>query len=152
MKIGVRILIALSVTVLLAACTSSANTAYTFQLETGDSIEVAVEPKGGYELSGELPFTLTKEGKTVFTGSFLSRESYDQYYNVITEGGQVMKALEETFREDCSYLFYSCTENGVLTFGYLLLPKDANTALLLEGAGSEESARSAFFALSFALK
>ncbi len=140
-----------SAAMLLAACETS-RAAYTFQLETGDSIEVAADVKAGYELSGEIPFSVTKEEKTIFTGNFLSRESYDEYYSVITEGGQSMKALEETFGDDYSYLFYCADYDGTTSFGYLYLFKNADTAVLLEGAESEEGARNAFFALSFALK
>ncbi len=128
---------------LLSAC--SGRNAYTFQLETGDTLKISGE--NGYTLSGEIPFTLSKDETPCLTGSFVSRDGYEQYEEIILEENGVLTLLERGAREDCDYLFYHSESEG--GYGILLAPKGSASGVLLESTLSEQEVRDAFSALRF---
>lgn len=130
---------------LLSACLGQNE--YTFQLETGDALKISGE--NGYTLSGEIPFTLSKNEVSCLTGSFLSLDGFMQYEEILLEENSTLTLLERGKREDCDYLFYHSESEG--GYGILLSPRGSASGVLLESTLSEQEVRDAFSALRFSL-
>ena len=65
----------------LTGCTKSKS--YTFTVETGDKVKVQLNTTDGYDLSSDLPFTISKNGNTLSQGTFITTDGYNQYIDVV---------------------------------------------------------------------
>lgn len=70
----------MSMLLTLTGCTT--NKSYTFNVETGDKIKVGLNTTDGYDLSSDLPFTISKDGETLSQGTFIKVSYYDEYVKV----------------------------------------------------------------------
>lgn len=144
MKKGLLISFLCLVILLVSGC--SKYKAYTYEVDTGDTVVVKVTLDEGYDILPELPFTVVKNGDIVLTGEFLTKEGYELYANNIAEDSR-STIIEENENKDIKYIFYSNNE----VWYYIVSIKDGNTGLRLENKISEESAKEAFNNLSIYL-
>lgn len=130
----------------LTGCTKSKS--YIFSVETGDKIEVKLNTTDGYDLSSDLPFTISKDGNTLSQGTFIAISYYDEYVNAVkTES--LAKVIEENSNDDIEYVFYSYNNSE---YNYIIKVKNSNTGILLGNPNSQEEAEKCFKLLTFRLE
>lgn len=49
----------------------STEKSYTYSVDNGDDIKIGVNTSLGYDITSEVPFTISKNGETAFQGSFI---------------------------------------------------------------------------------
>lgn len=133
--------------IILTGCTKTIS--YTYAVETGDDIKIELYKNNdsSYKLSSNVPFTISKDDKTLSTGSFLTSEGYDLYkYNISVESH--IKIFEEDEKDGIVYTFFSVKDEQ---FMYLIKVKDSNTGILLENDHSKKEAQEVFEMISISL-
>lgn len=143
-KIFMGILMAGIMIVSLTGCTT--NKSYTYTVETGDKVKITLNTTDGYDLSSDLPFTISKDGNNLSQGTFIQGSDYEQYVNAAKTQGQI---IDKGSNDNIEYVFYSYNNSE---YNYVIKIKNSNTALLLGNPNSEEEAKKCFELLSFNLE
>ena len=148
-KISKLLLIPLIIllSMVLTGCTKTI--AYTYAVETGDNIRIELykDNDTSYKLSSDVPFTISKDDKTLSTGSFLTSDGYDSYkYNVEVESHIEIFKKDET--DDLIYTFFSVKNEK---FIYLIKVKNSNTGIILENDHSKKEAKEVFDMIGISL-
>lgn len=145
--------IAAAVIIMFSACNMQTMTTVSYDVETGD--KVALQLMTGYIQDGKNPFSVSKDGKTLITGSFLTAEQYDEYVSLIENGGtedETIERIEQGVKDNNIFCYYSSENGGSSEYDFILKISDSNTAVLLRGTGSQADVRECFSAMSFILK
>ena len=121
---------------------------YTYDVDTGDQIELRLDTTGGYDISSDLPFTISKDGETLSQGSFIIGEGYDYYAEAI-ESDSGAKVIEEKTYNGLQYIFYSYNDTE---YNYVVKIVGSDTAVLIGNTVSEKSARECFDRLTIRKK
>lgn len=143
-KIFMSILLVAMMMLALTGCTT--NKSYTYNVETGDKVKITLNTTDGYDLSSDLPFKVSKDGKTLSQGTFIEGSYYEQYVDAANTQGQI---IDKGSNSDIEYVFYSYNN---AEYNYVIKIKDSNTALLLGNPHSQEEAEKCFELLSFTLE
>lgn len=130
----------------LTGCTKSKS--YTFTVETDDKIKIQLNTTEGYDLSSDLPFTISKDGNTLSQGTFITIDGYNQYIEAVNSDSNA-KILDSETRDGVSYTFYSYNDSE---FNYVIKINDSNTGILLGNQNSQEEAEKCFKLLTFTLE
>lgn len=141
--LGKVIACALSVVLLLAllaGCSDNSTMAYTFSVDNGDSIKLSLNTMDGYELTSELPFTISCEGNVLSQGSFILGDAYAQYVNIVEEDVNA-ELLDSGTKDGNEYIFWCY--NGA-EYNYAVLIADSSTGIVLGNVISEDSAKECF--------
>lgn len=123
---------------IITGCTTSKS--YTYNVETGDKIKIKLDTTNKYDLTKDLPFTITKEGKTLSQGAFLTNDGYAQYISAVNTDSNA-KIIESKTENGLEYTFYSYNDSE---YNYVIKIVDSNTGLLIGNNVSESSARECF--------
>ncbi len=129
----------------LVGCSFHSNMAYTFDVETGDSIKVKMDTSNGWKLTTENgAFYVKDENKeTILYGIFIDQEDYDMYMSSLLVAPNVT-VLEES--EANGYEYTMCEiENAELTeIDYVGWIADSNTGVIIASIQSREVTEEAF--------
>ena len=93
-----KILLAIStlaVAVCVWGCYTKVSQTATFELATGDNVEVKLDTAGGYDLAldeSAARFSVTKDGETVLRGYFCDADAWHEYY----EAAETAELIEKT--------------------------------------------------------
>ena len=138
------ILVAMFV-MLAAGCTSSKTV--TYNVETGDSISIKLDTSEGYDISTDVPFTISQNDETISQGTFITAESYQQYVDAVksTEGVTIIDSGEN---DTCEYLMWN---NNDTEYDYVVLIKESDTGVLIGNNVSEKSAKECFNRLTISI-
>ncbi len=138
------ILVAMFV-LLAAGCTSSKTV--TYNVETGDSISIKLDTSEGYDISTDVPFTISQNDETISQGTFITAESYQQYVDAVksTEGVTIIDSGEN---DTCEYLMWN---NNDTEYDYVVLIKESDTGVLIGNNVSEKSAKECFDRLTISI-
>ncbi|WP_051198762.1 hypothetical protein [Bifidobacterium sp. AGR2158] len=136
---------AAAVVVTMGACgvKAHADKSYTFNVDTGDAIKVTLDVTDGYDITGKVPFEVTKDGEEIFEGSFLHEEGYELYREQI-DGDDTAEILNEGERNGNDFIFWQEAVDDATEHNYVVKVKDSATVVLLEGNASEDAAKAAF--------
>jgi hypothetical protein len=140
-----NILLLLAVTFLITGCTTSK--AYTYTVETGDSIKVELDTSDDHDIDSKVPFTITKGDKTVSQGRFLTIDGYNQYVDAAKSDANIT-IIDEGTKNGIDYLFYSYSDSET-EYNYIIKIHDSKTGVSLENTISQESAKECFNHLTF---
>ena len=77
--LGVLGIVIIMSSLLFGCGKAKTSVAYTFKVNTGDSIEIKLDTSEGYSLSSDVPFKISKEGKNLSQGTFITKDTYEQY-------------------------------------------------------------------------
>lgn len=148
-KIFMSIIIAVSVVVCLTGCAKSeTHKAYTFDVETGDKIQVELDTSGGYDLTSEVPFEISLKGDVLSQGMFIEAAQYEEYAAVVAEDANAA-LIDSGTTDSYEYIFWSYNDSE---YDIAVLIKDSNTGVLLGNIVSEESAKECFERLTFSVE
>lgn len=121
--------------------------AFTFSVETGDKVRVELDTTGGYDLSSNLPFEISKNGSTLSQGIFIEADQFESYAEAVNSDANA-KIIETNTKDSNRYVFWSYNDSE---YNIVVLIGDSNTGILLGNAISEDSARECFERLSISL-
>ena len=145
MKRFIAITIILAVCLALTACTGT-SMSYTFNVETGEQIEVKLDTTGGYKFaqSGGDMYLSDPDGDLVLIGYFLLPDAYESF---------ILEPILESGKTNYGngYL-YAADSTGAVVF--LARAKDASAGVLFysEENADVETCRAIFERLSFKLQ
>lgn len=127
----------------LTGCASNSSMAYTFNVETGDSIKVELDTSGSdYKLKADgSRFIINEEDTDVITGIFLTADMYDQYESAISETGTIL--------ESDGYILYEYAGESGTERNILLMVPDSETGIIMGSLADEETVRDIYGRLSF---
>lgn len=120
---------------------------FTYNVETGDKVQIRLDTTDDYDLSSDLPFEISKDGKTLSTGSFIKAEGYEQYVEAVT-ASESAEIIEQGTKDSNKYMFWRY--NG--EYNYVVIVGESDTGVLIGNKESEESARECFNRLKITLK
>lgn len=130
----------------LTGCTTTKS--YTFDVETGDSIKVELNASDGYDISADLPFTISKDDKTLSQGTFVTIDGYNQYLDAVNNDTN-SKILDSGTKDGITYTFYSYNNSE---YNYIIKVDGSNTGILLGNPNSQVEAETVFNLLEFSIK
>lgn len=134
---------------LLTACSNTKSSkAYTFTVDNGDKVKVALNTEDNYDLSSDVPFTISCDGKTLSQGSFILAEAYQQYVSVVNTDKNA-KLIDSGTKDGNEYVFWSYNDSE---FNYAVLIKGSNTGVVIGNPVSEESAKECFDRMTITLE
>lgn len=147
-KVLSLVLSVILVACLFTACNTNSSKAYTFTVDNGDKIKIELNTADKYDLSSELPFTISCDGKTLSLGSFVLAESYQQYVSVVNTDENA-ELIDSGTKDGNEYIFWCY--NGS-EYNYAILIKGSNTGIVLGNPVSEESAKECFNRLTISVE
>lgn len=124
----------------VAGCSTRSSKAFTFTVETGDNIKVKLDTSEGYDITSDVPFSITCEDEAVSDGMFVFGEMYEQYAAVVEED-ELATLLDSGEKDGNEYIFWSYDDRE---YNYAVLVEDSNTSVIISNLVSEESARECF--------
>lgn len=130
----------LLICVVFTGCTMTSSRAYTYNVETGDTVRILLDTTDGYGLTSELPFTITCDGESLTQGKFITLEGYDLYADAV-DSDERSVLLGGGTRDGNEYIHWIYQHEE---FNYIIKIAGSNTAVLLYNGVSEESARECF--------
>ena len=136
-----------SLVVLLTACQFTTSKSYTFDVDTGDQIEVSLDTTGGFDLSATVPFTISQNGNTLSQGTFIYGDVYDNYVEVVNN--DVDAVLIDSGKKNGNEYIFWCYED--VEFNYAILVRGSDTGLVIGNLISEESAKECFERLTISV-
>ena len=149
-RISFLITIPLACIMMLSACTTKTSKEVTYSVDTGDSVKITIDTKEGFDITMDVPFTVSKGGTDIFTGSFIYAEYYDVYRQVVEEGSDAV-LLDEGSKDGNDYFCYSFEGNAGTEYDYFILIKDSETAIAMASLVGEKEASEAFKAMTISL-
>lgn len=147
-KVTALVLSVILLACLFTACNTKSSKAYTFTVDNGDKIKIELNTADDYDLSSELPFTISCDGQTLSQGSFVLAESYQQYVSVVNTDENA-KLIDSGTKDGNEYIFWCY--NGS-EYNYAVLIKESNTGIVIGNPISEESAKGCFDRLIISLE
>ena len=151
-----KILIMCSIGCLLFGISGCGNTesnnaetykAYTFEVETGDTVRIELDTTGGYDMSSDVPFEITENGDGLSEGTFIEADAYEQYVDAVNSDASAT-VLDSGSKDSNEYIFWSYNDSE---FDFAILIGGSDTGVLLGNVISEESARECFERLTISV-
>ena len=127
---------------------SSSSKAYTFNVDNGDSIRVAIDTSDNYDISSDVPFAISCENEVLSQGTFIHGSAYAQYVSVL-ESDANAELLDSGKKDGNDYIFWCY--NGS-EYNYAILIADSSTGIILGNVVSEESAKECFSRLTITIE
>lgn len=130
----------------VTGCTTSKS--FTWDVTTGDSIKIKLDTTGGYDITSDLPFAISKDDETLSQGTFITIDGYNQYLDVI-EKDSTAKVINNGSKNGITYTFYSVNDSE---FNYVIKIDGSNTGVLLGNPNSQLEAEEIFDRLTFSVE
>lgn len=144
MKKILSLLVLVMVMVLtLTGCTTSKS--FAWDVNTGDKIKIKVDTSGGYDITSDLPFTISKDDETLSQGTFITIDGYNQYMNAV-ETDSTAKVIDSGSKDGITYTFYSVNDSE---FNYIIKIDGSKTGILLGNPNSQAEAEEVFSRMTF---
>lgn len=134
--------------IMLAGCDFKTTRSYTYEVDTGDKVQVTLDTTDSYKLSKDVPFEISKDGELQSTGSFIKSKGYE-LYEIAIDSDENATLIDSGEKDGHEYMFYSV---GDSEFNYVIKLKDSDTGILLGNKVSEDSAKECFERLVFEVK
>lgn len=128
-------------------CAAHSSKSFTFDVETGDSIKLKLDTSDDYDISSDLPFTISREGKALSQGTFIFAEAYEEYIDA-AQSNENVEFLGSGERDGNDYYFWCYYDSE---WNYVILINDSNTAIILGNNVSAESAEACFKRLTISV-
>ncbi len=142
--IGVLIAIAIIVSVVLILGNNK-KISNTYEVNTGDKIVLTLNTSGGYSMTSDMPFSITKDEGIISRGTFIESAAYEVYESSMGLIDGIVNS-DKGEKNGISYLYFNYNNTE---FDYIIKINDSNTGVLLSNSISEESAKEIFEKLSF---
>lgn len=147
-KLIVIVVCMVLMSVMIVACDTNSSKSYTFTVDNGDKIKITLDTSDDYNISSDLPFTISCSDETLSQGLFILGEAYEQYVSVV-ETDDKAELLDSGTKDGHEYIFWCY--NGS-EYNYVILINDSSTGIILGNPVSEESAKECFNRLSITVE
>lgn len=147
MKKIICLVMLLCLVVSMTACSTSTSMSYVFDVETGDRIKVTLDTTDDYEMSSDVPFTISCDDVDVTYGTFITSESYTEYETAVATD-ELAVVLDSGEKDGNSYIMWSYDNTE---FNYAILIDGSDTAVILGNNVSEETAKLCFDRLTISV-
>lgn len=147
-KIIMLFVLVLAIVLILTGCEKKSNKSYTFNVETGDQIEIKMNTTEGYNLTSKLPIEFSKDDELISQGAFAQEYAYDEYYKLVKNDSDAT-IIEEKSNSNIEYFFYEYDDSE---YNYIIKIKDSKTCFILGNNKSKKSAQEIFERLEFKVK
>lgn len=147
-KIIMLFVLVLAIVLILTGCEKKSNKSYTFNVETGDQIEIKMNTTEGYNLTSKLPIEFSKDDELISQGAFAQEYAYDEYYKLVKNDSDAT-IIEEKSNSNIEYFFYEYDDSE---YNYIIKIKDSKTCFILGSNKSKKSAQEIFERLEFKVK
>lgn len=117
---------------------------FIYKVESGDRIRIELETSNGYDIDGDLPFTIKKDNEKLCQGTFIDLEDYDKYVKMVNDEN-INKIITNGNKNGMTYLFYNHNNEE---WNYIIKINDSKTAVLIGNVISQDSAEQCFNRLS----
>lgn len=144
-KILSMIVFSLLVVMTITGCASTKS--YTYSVQTGDKVKIELNTSNGHDITSNLPFTISKDDKTLSQGTFITIDGYNQYVNAVNNDSKA-SIIENGSKDGITYIFYSYNDSE---FNYIIKIDGSNTGILLGNSNSKQEAKDCFNRLSISL-
>ncbi len=148
MKNQIKVLgIMVAMILMLTGCNSSMS--LTFNIETGDNIQIKLDTSTGYTLKQvDGMFTVCDEEENdVLQGFFVTEEMYNLYLEAVNSPDTTI--IETAQQNGCSYTQYQFVADTHTENNFICWVDGSNTGVVLASIESMEEAEEAFDLLSF---
>ena len=116
-----------------------------FELDNGDCIVMTLRTSGEYVLhKHENEFYITLDDSEILTGHFIDRESYYDYYDMVTHSADVL-IIEQTD----NLLKYNISDASHVENDILLLIKESSTGVMISSMQERNVVDKVFNMISF---
>lgn len=150
LKICLIALLVVFMAITLSGCTKHSNKSLTFDVETGDRIQIKLNTANKYDITMKAPFEISKNEKKIAEGKFIPIDVYDSYKKIIEDEDAESVGVELIEKNENSSVEYEMfSYNNGEGNAYIIKIKDSNTGIYLEGKDSKESLKECFGRLEF---
>lgn len=138
------LLLAVLWAIIFTACSTHSNMAFTFNVETGDSVKVSLDTSNGLQLTqDDGKFSVNKGDQKVLQGMFITKQTYDSYIE-ITDSSDVTVIEEGNGNNNNAYRFYECEGNSGKEYDYIVWVSNSNTGVLIGSIEGKDEVKAAF--------
>lgn len=134
--------------VLASGCNFHTSKSLTFSVDTGDKIQVSLDTTGGYDMTSDLPFTISCNNAQITQGTFIYASAYEQYI-VAVNTDEKAELLDSGTKDGNSYIFWKYDNSE---YNYAVLVNGSQTGIILGSNVSQEAAKDCFERLTFSLQ
>ena len=134
--------------VLIAGCASRSSMAYTYNVETGDSVRIELNTKDGYSMTSSMPFSISKDGEDLMQGSFMNEDGYDLYWDAVSNDPNAKNIQEGTTPEGNKYFSWNFKDQE---FNYCVQVNGGKCGIILGCIVSPEVSKECFSRLSITI-
>ncbi len=128
--------------VLLSGCNKTTSKSYTFNVDTGDKIQIKLNTSDGFDLTqDEGKFTVSKDDSKILHGSFLLEKGYKNFLAEKEKGS--FDILDESEQDGNKYYMFKEKANPN-KIGIIVMVDDSDTAVLINAGSDEKKAKEAF--------
>lgn len=138
-----------------SACSMQTTSSVTYDVETGDKIILTLVTSGGYQQDAKNPFSVTKNNEKVIQGTFITIEQYNEYINLVENGGsedETVEMIEQGIKDDNTFCFYAVKKKTYTEYDFIMRIGNSNTAVAMGSILSEAETRDCFDLMTFKLK
>ena len=132
---------------LCTACQFSTSKSFTFDVDNGDQIKVSLDTTGGFDLSSQVPFGISQNGKVLSEGTFIYSEYYDYYVEVVDNDSDA-ELLDSGTKDGNEFIFWCYND---VEYNYAILVRGSDTGVVIGNMVSEKSAKECFDRLTIAV-
>lgn len=140
----------IAVMLILTGCERKSSKSYTFNVGTGDKIEIKMDTTGGYNLTSDMPIKFSKDDEVISEGQFAKEDIYDQYYKILKNDTKAT-IIEEKSNDNIEYIFFKY-EYDDIEYNYIIKIKNSKTCFMLGNNKSKALAQEIFEKLEFEAK
>ena len=133
----------------MGACTRTSSKSYSFDVSTGDKVEVKLDTSDGYDLTQEDGrFTVkSAEGEDLLQASWATAEDFDSYVETVKNDRNAEINIEED-----DYIYWDYTEeDGTVEHDRAIMVSD-KTGILIGSLADKDDGTKAYEALTFTVK
>lgn len=133
---------------MFAGCDVDRTKSFTFDVETGDSIKLVLDTTDDYDLTSELPFTISCGDEVLSQGTFIFAETYEEYIDTVLSDENA-KPLGSGTKDGNDYYSWCYNDSE---WNYVIKINGSNTGIILGNDVSEEAARECFNRLTVSVE
>lgn len=134
---------ALGMAVMATACSANTTKTLTYNVATGDTIEVQLVTTDDYDITADSPFVITCGDEKMSYGTFILSDVYEEYIK-IANTDEYSSMLETGEKDGNEFVFWKYENEGFSEYNFAILIGDSDTAIILANVVSEESAMECF--------
>lgn len=134
--------------ILIVGCTVSSNMSLTFNVETGDAIEIELDSSDGLKLKEvDGHFAVVDGDQKVLEGSFLTEQMYEGWKGMKDEEG--VAVLEEFEKDGNPCFMLEVNKDGRILDFIVMWIDGSDTAVVVQGYLEPEMTKNVFDMLAF---